>query len=200
MAKKKRISQSEELERQEKIKKLVIIAMFSDDGLMERFVLKGGNALDLIHRVSTRASVDVDLSLDGDFTPEEQHALEGRIEKALRDTFRPHGYQVFDIKLEERPPGLTADVADFWGGYRVEFKLIELARYEELKADIESLRNHAVRLGEGPKFLIDISKHEYTTGKARSDLDDFAIFVYTPEMIVCEASCHCQQMPEYGPV
>ena len=201
MAKKKKPSAAEELEWREKIKKLVIIAMFSDDLLMERLVLKGGNALDLIHRVSARASVDVDLSIAGDFTAEERLGLHGRIEKALRDTFRPAAFQVFDVKLEERPPGLTADLEDFWGGYGVEFKLIEPDLYEELKENVEALRRNALQLGQGSKFSIDISKHEYTTGKTKFELDGFAVFVYTPEMIVCEKlRAICQQMPEYGPV
>lgn len=201
MAKRKKPNPAEELDRREKIKKLVIIAMFSDDELMERLVLKGGNALDLIHCVSARASADVDLSIDGDFPLEVRLALRGRIEKALRDTFRPESYQVFDVKLEERPPGLTADLEDFWGGYSVEFKLIELDRYEELKENVEALRKNAVQLGQGSKFLIEISRHEYTFGKIQFELDGFAVFVYTPEMIVCEKlRAICQQMPEYGPV
>lgn len=201
MAKRRKNSATEELERRERIKKLVIIAMFSDDALMERFVLKGGNALDIIHKVGTRASVDIDLSIDGDFDPDERYLLQSRIEKVLRETFRPEGYEVFDIRLDERPPGLTPDVKDFWGGYSVQFKLIELDRYAVLREDIEALRKHAVQLGQGPKFLIDISKHEYTVGKVRVDLDGFAIFVYTPDMIACEKlRAICQQMPEYGPV
>jgi hypothetical protein len=201
MAKRKRPSATEELEWRQKIKKLVIIAMFSDDVLMDRLVLKGGNALDLVHHASARASVDVDLSIDGDFTSNERLTLKSRIEKALLDTFRPEGYQVFDIKLQDQPRGLKADVADFWGGYSVEFKLIELDRYESLKEDVEALRKNAVQLGQGQKFLIDISKHEYTCGKAQLDLDGFVIFVYTPEMMACEKlRAICQQMPEYGPV
>jgi hypothetical protein len=163
--KEKETGAAEELEWRERIKKLVIIAMFSDDVLMERLVLKGGNALDLIHHVSARASVDVDLSIDGDFTSEERLSLRGRIEKALRDTFRPEGYHVFDFELEDRPPGLTADLGDFWGGSGVEFKLIELDRSEGLKDNIDALRRNAVQLGQGPKFSIDVSKHEYTPGK-----------------------------------
>ena len=57
------------------------------------------------------------------------------------------------------------------------------------------------QLGQGPKFSIDISKHEYTAGKREFELDGFSIFVYTLEMIVCEKlRAICQQMPEYGPV
>jgi predicted nucleotidyltransferase component of viral defense system len=50
-----------------RIKKLAIIAMFSDDDLMERLVLKGGNLLDLVYEISTRPSIDIDLSMEGDF-------------------------------------------------------------------------------------------------------------------------------------
>ncbi len=58
-----------------------------------------------------------------------------------------------------------------------------------------------MQLGQGAKFLIDISKHEYTTGKTQFDLDGFVIFAYTPEMIVCEKlRAICQQMPEYSPI
>lgn len=201
MAKKKRISALEEVKRRERIKELVIIAMFSDDLLMERVVLKGGNALDIVHRVSSRASADVDLSIAGDFTAEERSALQDRIERTLRDTFRPEGYRTFDVKLRDEPMCVTPDVADFWGGYSIEFKLIDIDRYEDLKEDIEALRRNAVQLGQGARFFIDISKHEYTEGKAQQDLDGFVVFVYTPEMIVCEKlRAICQQMPEYGPV
>lgn len=54
MAKKSRPDFTSDLAELEKIKKLAIVAVFSDDELMERLVLKGGNALDLIHGISTR--------------------------------------------------------------------------------------------------------------------------------------------------
>ena len=38
----------------------------SPDILMEKLVLKGGNALDLVHRIGGRASMDIDLSIDGE--------------------------------------------------------------------------------------------------------------------------------------
>jgi hypothetical protein len=92
-------------------------------------------------------------------------------------------------------------MADFWGGYGVEFKLIEKATFEKFSTDIDGLRRNAVQLGQGTKFLIDISKFEYTTGKQAWDLDGYRIFVYSPEMIVAEKlRAICQQMPEYGPV
>lgn len=201
MAKKRQASTDARIERLEKIKKLVVIAVFSDDRLMERLVLKGGNALDLIHRISTRASVDVDLSMDDDFDAAERLAIAGRLEKVLKATFRPAGYEVFDVKVEEKPRLVTLDLADFWGGYGVEFKLAETAVFERFSTEIEQLRRNAVPLGQGSRFLIDISKFEYTAGKQPHDLDGYRIFVYSPEMIVAEKlRAICQQMPEYGPV
>lgn len=185
----------------EQIKKLAVIAMFSDDELMDRLVLKGGNALDLIYRISPRASLDVDFSMESDFPEGQREAFHGRIERTLRQTFREAGYEVFDVRMEERPPGLTPDVADFWGGYAVEFKLIEKAAYQQFSENIAELRRRALSLGVGPKFIIDISRFEYTVGKESQDLDGYRIFVYSPQMLVCEKlRAICQQMPEYGPV
>ena len=53
------------------IKKLTIIAMFSDDDLLNRLVLKGGNALDIVYRLNSRSSIDVDFSMEEEFRPDE---------------------------------------------------------------------------------------------------------------------------------
>lgn len=85
----------------EQIKKMAVTAMFSDDELFDHLVLKGGNAMDLVHRLSTRASIDLDFSMRHDF-PEGVDAFCKRIERALRATFRMASYEVFDVKLEEK--------------------------------------------------------------------------------------------------
>ena len=36
---------------------------FSDDDLIDTFVVKGGSAIDLIYKLDARASVDIDLSI-----------------------------------------------------------------------------------------------------------------------------------------
>jgi hypothetical protein len=47
-------------------------------------------------------------------------------------------------------------------------------------------------------FTVDISKHEYTGGKEEHELDNYTIYVYSPEMIAIEKlRAICQQMPEY---
>jgi hypothetical protein len=55
-------------------------------------------------------------------------------------------------------------------------------------------------LGPGDQrvFTIELSKYEYTTGKLEAEVNDYAIFVYSPEMIAIEKlRAICQQMPEY---
>src|SRR5208282_1935951 len=203
LAKNKKLSKDAQLLRFEGIKKLVVIAMFSDDVLMERLVLKVGNALDLVHGISARASIDVDFSMQGDFQEAEREAVRTRVEKTLAQTFREAGYEVFDVKMENKPEALTADLADFWGGYGVEFKLIERERYDQFAGNADQLRRNALHFNPGAsaKFTIDISKFEYTTGKEPRDLDGYRIFVYSPAMMVCEKlRAICQQMVEYGPV
>ncbi|WP_275427584.1 nucleotidyl transferase AbiEii/AbiGii toxin family protein [Burkholderia sp. JP2-270] len=98
----------------DRIKNLAIQAMFSDDELLEQLVLKGGNAMALVHQISARTSVDLDFSLKQDFG-ENLEAVQARILKTLSDTFRADGFEVFDFKMVERPKTMTADMRDFWG-------------------------------------------------------------------------------------
>ncbi len=188
----------------EQIKRLGIIAMFSDDYLMERLALKGGNAIDLVHKAPCRASVDLDFSMDGEFE-EDLNAIKDRIEKALQITFRAEGFEVFDINFTVRPPEhiLSHEMAAFWGGYRVEFKIIESEKYEQFSANLGDLQVRAVEinlpLSTKKVFKIDISKYEYCIPKQSYELDDYTIYAYTPEMIVIEKlRAICQQMPEYA--
>ncbi|MEX0777374.1 MAG: nucleotidyl transferase AbiEii/AbiGii toxin family protein [Phycisphaeraceae bacterium] len=190
-----------EARRTERIKALVVIAMFSDDELMERFVLKGGNAIDLAYHAGSRASLDIDLAMEGDFTAEEKEGIRSRIEAVLQKTFRPEGYEAFDVSWEECPERLSPRVREFWGGYAASFKLIEAARFAEFKNDKNALRRNAIQIGAKGKFEIDVSKFEFCGGKVAQDFDGYRIFVYTPAMVVCEKlRAICQQMPEYGPV
>ncbi|WP_187471112.1 nucleotidyl transferase AbiEii/AbiGii toxin family protein [Luteimonas viscosa] len=182
----------------EKIKKAGIVAMFADDDLMDLLVLKGGNAMDIVHRVHSRASVDLDFSMRDDL---DYGVAKPKLERALTSTFDLEGYVAFDVSLSPRPSKMPDELAAFWGGYLVEFKLISKKRADEVDYDLETMRREAVRLGEGSKFTVDISRHEYVDDKVECELDGYRIFVYSPEMIVCEKlRAICQQMPEYAQV
>jgi predicted nucleotidyltransferase component of viral defense system len=187
----------------ERIKRTAVIAMFSDDRLMEKLVLKGGNVLDLIHRISTRPSADLDFSIDGDF--DDLDGAFAMIQRALVTTFASEQLVAFDIQIRAVPPNLTPDRALFWGGYKVEFKLIERTKHAELKGDIEHIRRAALAVGRArtktdasTKFAIDLSRREYCAGKETVQFEGYSIFVYSLPMIVCEKiRAVCQQMPEY---
>ncbi len=182
------------------IKIWAVQAMFSDDDLLEQLVLKGGNAMALVHQVSARASVDLDFSLKHDFG-DDKAKVEASIHRTLSETFRTNGYEVFDFKMGETPKRISEDMKSFWGGYGVEFKLVTVAVYQEHSQDLETLRKRAINLGLGTRFIIEISRFEYVDDKQQAELDGYVIYVYSPEMIVCEKlRAICQQMPEYAPI
>jgi hypothetical protein len=184
----------------DRIKGLAIQAMFSDDELLEELVLKGGNAMALVHKISARASVDLDFSLKQDFG-EKLEDVKARISHALSDTFRANQFEVFDFRMVENPKCITEDMKTFWGGYGVEFKLVTAEIHGQHSSNIDMLRKLAINLGQGPKFLIDISRFEYVADKQDWDFEGTTIYVYSPLMIICEKlRAICQQMPEYGPI
>jgi hypothetical protein len=89
----------------------------------------------------------------------------------------------------------------WWGGYELKFKILPKERYEALRLSHPgNLSNLATVTGPGDKrvFKVDLSKYEYIDGKEAHELDNYSIYVYTPEMIVIEKlRAVCQQMPEY---
>ncbi len=185
----------------DKIKTLVVIALFSDDELMEILVLKGGSAIDLIYHTAERTSIDVDLSIDGDLPGSDLTALTARFDRLLNRTFKEEGYEVFDVKLWPRPPEVSPDFEAFWGGYRLEFKVAASVASKQAHHDARKRRMSALVVGQGHRrtFGVDLSRHEYCKPKAEHIIDGYTVYVYTPEMIVCEKlRAICQQMPEYG--
>ena len=180
------------------IRRRVITALFTDPVLADRLVLKGGNALELVHRVITRGSIDVDLSIADAF--EDVDDIAARVWSALRIDFESAGYLLFDESFRAVPPDLILDPMPWWGGYKGEFKLIEKSRAGELASDLDRMRRESatIDLRQGRRFSIDISKHEYCGGKIMVNLDGRSIFVYSEEMCVIEKlRAICQQMPEY---
>ncbi len=180
------------------IRRLVIIAMFSDDELFHQLALKGGNALNLVYKFGARTSVDVDLSLESDFV--DIGDTRERVFRALANRFAEAKHTVFDGKLEPRP-ALKQELAnDRWGGYEVSFKIIETAKYNAYNGDLGRTRREAAVVGPLNQriFTVQISKYEHCVGKREVEFDDYSIYVYTPEMLAIEKlRAICQQMPEY---
>ncbi len=181
------------------IRRLTIVALFSDDELFEQIVLKGGNALSLVYGLSSRTSLDLDFSIENDFV--DLADTRQRIFRAVRKRFASAGFTVFDEVFEPKPEVLAAGQQPWWGGYELKFNLIETTKYNALGGDPENLRRNALVVGPAQqrKFSVDLSKYEYCEGKVERELDSFTIYVYTPEMIVAEKlRAICQQMPAYS--
>ncbi len=121
------------------IRRLVVVALFSDDELMEKFVLKGGNALDIIYNIGTRSSVDIDLSISDDFT--DLADAERRIFNSLDSRFATAGYVVFDKSFSPRPLKTRPGQNHRWGGYALEFKIADNETFEKYKDNWAKLPN-----------------------------------------------------------
>ncbi len=182
----------------EEIKKAIVLGLFSIDELLDKFVLKGGNALSLVYEISTRASLDIDLSIPDEFDNLEKVA--SQIQEGLQQSFDLHSLILFDFSMNEVPREVTDDLAGFWGGYKIVFKLVEKTKFQEHRHDTEWLRKNSVSVGGSDvrKFAIDISKHEYTDEKCNYLFHGYKIYVYSPAMIVCEKlRAICQQVDTY---
>lgn len=93
-------------------------------------------------------------------------------------TFSEENYIVFDVRFREVPPFVSDDLKDFWGGYKVEFKLISRQRYLDLDGDLDRIRKGAEPIGKGSstRFEIDFSKFEFCDAKEEYFLDDYLIY------------------------
>lgn len=185
----------------ERIKKMAIVAMVSDDYMMEQLVLKGGNAIDLVYQISGRASMDLDFSMPSDFDKDKLDSIKATIESLLVKTYQQEGLVAFDVKLIQKPKRIgKIDEMEFWGGYQIEFKLIPKKFYAQYSDNIEFLRKNSTVIGPSGRklFKIQISKFEYCAGKVAKEIYGYTVYVYTTEMIVLEKiRAICQQHPEY---
>jgi predicted nucleotidyltransferase component of viral defense system len=180
------------------IRKTAIVALFSDDLLMEDLVLKGGNALSLVYGFGSRSSIDIDLSMAKDFR--DLAEAKKRLFAALRHRFQRGGYVLFDEKFVCKPSFRASELDEGWGGYEVEFKIIDQKTYRSFRGQVEKIRRNATVVSPFQKrtFNIQISKFEFCAAKTQRRLEDCTVYVYTPAMIALEKlRALCQQMPEY---
>jgi len=165
----------------DEIRKLILKAIYSDEWLYNQLVLKGGNALSLVYEIGGRSSLDLDFSIKTDFNNNAEVA--SRLFHALKTAFNQIGMEVFDFHLEPKPK-ITQD--DWWGGYKVEFKLITKALAKTLDNRIGDMRRRTITIDAGSqrrKYSIEISKYKYTEDKNEVTLDDVRIWVYSPLLL-----------------
>jgi hypothetical protein len=182
------------------IKRLALLAMFSGEPLLSDLVLKGGNVIDLVYDIASRSSADLDFSIERDFPHDNLEAVRQAVERALESTFSAEGYHITDVRLQELPPEVSPDLRHFWGGYRIEFKVLQESVYQTFHGQPQELSRRALECGPHGRstFSIDISKSEFCRGRIARELGGQTIYVYTPGMLVMEKlRAICQQMPEY---
>lgn len=183
----------------ESIKTKIIVALFSDDFLMGRLVLKGGNAINIVYKMYNRASLDFDFSIEEDFTKEELQMVGTRIHNALEAEFKNNELVVFDYRFEPKPQNRQPQDTGFWGGYVAYFKLASFEDYQKYKNNPERMRKRALRIDKGGKqrVEIEISKYEYCE-REEKELDDYIVYVYPPALLALEKlRSICQQTEEY---
>jgi len=183
------------------VRRTVIVALFSDDLLTETLVLKGGNAINLVYGFGSRSSIDVDLSIENDFTNLAE--FKKSLFTSLRERFRRVGYVLFDERFVSKPSSRIADEGEEWGGYEIGFKIIDEKNFHALKGDLERIRRTAAVISPFQKrvFKIQISKFEFCAAKVRRTIENCTVYVYTPAMIALEKlRALCQQMPGYSHV
>lgn len=182
-----------------KIRKLIIIGIFSNDIILNHFALKGGNALSIGHNINERASMDIDISMEKDIDSLSisREKLKEILEQNISHALESENLTIIDFKLEDSPKKTTKK---FWGGYRITFKVIDKIMQDTNK-DINSLRKESISLGKNEKkeMKIDISKYEFIEDAILVESeDDSLIKVYSLKMVVIEKlRAICQQMPEY---
>jgi hypothetical protein len=178
------------------IRRTTIAAMFSDDVLAEQLVVKGGNALRLIHGIGQRASLDLDLSTEAEL---DEADVAARMHRSLLDRFDSAGYLVFDFAFGRRPRVLLDPRQ---AGYEARFKVIPKETARRIGADRARLQRESATVGPGQLrvFTVQVSAYEYCQGSQEVEFDHLLVRVYTPAMIAVEKyRAICQQDEDYRP-
>lgn len=182
------------------IQEFTIKALFSDDYLLNKIVLKGGNALSHAYRMVDRTSIDIDLSIRGDFDRPKVE-IEKLLCFQLSNVFLEKGYTVFDCLLSPKPEEFSrSELKEFWGGYIFEFKLINTTEYKTIHSHSQDLRRRSmpVNVFNGRTFTIEFSRHEYCEPSESVNIAGSRAIVYSPFLILIEKiRAICQQMPDY---
>lgn len=96
--------------------------------------------------------------MEGQF--ENIEVLRIAMDRSLHASFAEVSLIPIDINVIFKPRHLSEDMQAFWGGYSVDFKLIEIHKFQKFRHEAEQLRRNALVIGtpgSGTKFEIDIS-------------------------------------------
>lgn len=178
------------------IKKTTLRALMSDDVLMQGLILKGGNALQLAYDITNRGSIDIDFSMEQEFSEKDFERLTRVFDEYLNNEFSQEGLVAYDVKFIKKPK--NGSIPE-WKGYMLEFKLIDKEQFDKFGEDIDAIRRHSIKVkDQSTRYTVDISSYEYVDGAINKDIDGLILKVYTPEMILIEKiRALCQSMDKY---
>jgi len=185
------------------IRKLAIQSLYLNDDLSDILVLKGGNALSILE-LTRRGSYDLDFSLF-ECTLDDSE-LEERFRTAIYNHFEENDFKIIRFIFTKKPKKEIAPHTFKWGGYAIEFKFINLDKYNELTKNspvktIEKAyaQEYANMTGTNDPVLIELSKGEYCKTYNETVFEDITLKIYSPWMIILEKlRALCQQMDEYS--
>lgn len=179
------------------IKLAILRALMKDEILMYGLVLKGGNALSLAYDITDRGSIDIDFSMEKDFTTEEYTRINNQLKHLLESELVKVGYFPIDINFREKPK--SGEVKE-WKGYQIEFKLVDIEFHKNNKDNMDALRRNALKLYDNNStiYTVDISAYEYVEKAIKKEIDGVLLRVYTPSMLIVEKiRAMCQSMKRY---
>lgn len=172
-----------------------LTAIYSNDVLNEKLYLKGGQALRLAHNLKSRFSRDADFSTPSNI--EDVDSFFNNLKQCLENEFLISDYSLFDFKYIRKPAQRDNNTPDFWGGWAVEFKLIE--KEKALLPITQRRRESIIPEGsESSKILLDISEYEYCGSIEYIKIGSVEIKSYSRVLLVLEKiRAICQQHPDY---
>jgi predicted nucleotidyltransferase component of viral defense system len=172
-----------------------LTGIFKEDIFNESLYLKGGQALRLKENLRKRFSADIDFSASSEI--KDKDLFFSKIKDSLYQEFLTHDLYLFDFVFTRRPKQRKEGTPDFWGGWEVEFKLIEKSK---MGGNIDKLRREAI-VPEGvasPKINLDISEHEYCGSVEKIKVRSVDVNVYSRALLLLEKiRAICQQHPDY---
>lgn len=171
-----------------------IIAIYSDPAPSIKLLLKGGSAIRLFDNLTSRLSVDADFSISDVLTKED--AFFKAIQSKIVQRFERHNFDIIDFNWNPKPRR-RKDQPTWWGGWRIEFKIVSDAHREKSLAT--QRRNALIPEGaSSSKITVEISEHEYFKKGRTKTIGGVKIHGYTRELIVLEKiRAICQQHPDY---
>jgi predicted nucleotidyltransferase component of viral defense system len=172
-----------------------LMALFRNDFFKKEFVLKGGQWLRLREELRTRLSGDIDFSVKGKIENPDQ--FEETLRECISAEFASNGFYAFAFKVDRRPKKRRDGQPDWWGGWRVSFKLID---YDKRTLPRDALERSAItpQGANSSVIAIDVSEYEYCESVERMKIDAVSITVYSRALVLLEKlRAICQQHPAY---